>query len=337
MAMTRSKAQWILLVVAVSLWPSTARSEGAPEDARLHFERGRELEAAGNLAAALAEFQMAMELRPTFRLRRHMGRVCFGMGRFRDSLEHYQVLLREGGERLDATERREAQEAVAEILVTLATLRVVAEDGAVVHVDGVLVGQTPMPEPARLDPGAHRVEVRLDEHRDYVEQLELGPGEERILEVTLEPLPEQPDPGPVEPVAPVPVGPEHGEGESPEEDRRPVHRAAFWATMGVSAAMLVAGAVFGVLAIAELNEYDDLNQPDRTDEQDTRMDHLREDLIPSLSVAADVLIFTGAAGAVAAIVLAFFTDFDGDASEERARLTPSVTPGGAVLTLGGVF
>ena len=339
MEMTGTKTRWMLaLVVGSLMFPAFAGAEQSPEEARQHFQRGRDLEAAGNLAGALAEYQLAMELRPTFRLRSHMGRVCFGMGRFRDSLEHYQAFLREGGERLDAADEREAQEAVTEILVTVATLRVTAEEGATVLVDGVVVGETPMNEASLLDPGSHRIELRLEGFVNYSEQLEMGPGEERTLDVTLESLPEVPEPDSIQPVTPDPVvegGTEEAVG-TPDE-RRYIDRAAFWATMSVSAAMIVAGAVVGILAITRRNEYDDLNQSDRTDAQDERMQHLSDNLVPSMSLAADILLFTGAAGAVAAIIMAFFTDFSGESGESAARVSPLVTAGGAGLMLGGVF
>lgn len=102
----------------------TARAAGAEEatdEARRRFDRGAELEAAGDLAGALEAYQQADELRPTFRLHRHMGRVCLGLGRYDEAARHLELFLREGGDRLDAEERGEAEAGLAEARAHLAT------------------------------------------------------------------------------------------------------------------------------------------------------------------------------------------------------------------------
>ena len=329
-------------IFSITMVAGTAWAEGSPEDARVHFQRGRELEAAGNLMGALAEYQTAMELRPTFRLHRHMGRVCRGMGRYREALEHFQTFLREGEGSLNAAEGGETQEALTEVRRNLASVQVVATQGASVFVDGVRVGNTPLNEAILVDPGAHRLELRLDGHQDFDERFEVAAGDERIFELSLAPLAEPEDREPVAPETTEPVerslGVEMDVGTDPPVDGgRRYHRASyFWALLGVSAAMLVAGAVVGGVALSDSNEYEDLNRPTRTIEEDGRMDEL-ESSIRSFSIAADVLLFTGAAGAVATIILAFFTDFGGERTESAARGAPTVTPGGAGLSVGGVF
>ncbi len=322
------------------LLAGSAWAEQSPEDARLHFQRGRDFEAAGNLAGALAEYQMAMELRPTFRLHQYMGRVCRGMGRFRVALEHYQTFLREGEGSLDDTEAGEAREAISELMGNLASLQVLVDEGTTIFVNGENLGVSPMAEELHLDPGMHRVQLRLEGHQDYDERFELSPGEARTLQVTLQPLPETSDPVPDGPTDPTPADVAGGgvveTGNPDEGGRRSVSAAIFWAVAGVSAVMLVSGAVVGGVALSGRNEYDELNRSDRSVDEDGRMDQL-EDRVPSMSLAADVLLFTGAAGVLAAIILVFFTDFGSGDSEPAARVVPTVTSSGVGLTLGGAF
>ena len=81
------------LSIGIACAATSAAGEQAWDEARVHYERGRDLEDEGNLTGALSELQRAMELRPTFRLHRHMGRVCRGLARYREAYEHYQTFL----------------------------------------------------------------------------------------------------------------------------------------------------------------------------------------------------------------------------------------------------
>lgn len=339
---------WFLLAVTnvvTAASPAVAEEE---DQARHHFQRGRDLEEGGDLAGALAEFQRAMELRPTFRLHRYMGRVCRGMGRLRVALDHYQAFLREGRGQLDPEERQEAAVAVAEIIGQLASLTITTVEGALVLVDGGLVGRAPLAEPVRLDPGAHLVEARLEGHVDARNQLDLAPGEELSLELDLAPRPatdQPPEPASAgAETVPEPGMPENEDasdlrlvpGEHAGEDRRRVHRGWFWAAFGLSAALLAAGGITGVMALVAQGEYDDLNRADRTDDDHQRLLDAR-DRVETLGPATDALLGIGAAAAVAALVLAFFTDFDGEPSPGTARLAPTIAPDGAVLSLMGAF
>ena len=68
--------------------------------------------------------------------------------------------------------------------------------------------------------------------------------------------------------------------------------------------------MFGVLTAREFSEFDELNSSTRTDGEDALLDELRESG-ESYALATDVLLFSGLACAIATLVLAFFTDFEG--------------------------
>ena len=333
-----------LLVVATGMLCIARPAEAEQEDpARQHFERGRALEEQGDLAGALAELQQAMELRPTFRLHRYMGRVCRGMGRLRESLDHYQTFLRDGHGVLDRDEQQEAETAVTELLGQLARLTVTTADGAQVLVDGTPVGTAPLAEPVRLDPGPHNIEVRLEGHGEVRRQVTMVQGEALTVELTPEPLgtaDRPPDAANVEPrVEPERVGSEVATdlrlvsvaGET--QDRRRVHRAWFWSMLSTSVSLLLTGGVTGVVALLAQDECDSLNRTDRNDDEDQRLIEAR-DAVEVMAPTTDVLLGVGAATAVVALVLAFFTDFHGDAG---VQLVPSASADSAALVLAGGF
>lgn len=130
----------------------------------------------------------------------------------------------------------------------------------------------------------------------------------------------EPDP------APVAVKP------SAVEPSRPM-RLAGWSLVGVGAASLITGLVLGVLAADKASELEDLNAAGATeyarvtDEEDAGRS-LQAGQIAALAVG-------GAAAAVGAVLLVL--DARKAPDESRAWLTPSVGPGGAVVTAGVRF
>lgn len=72
-----------------------------------------------------------------------------------------------------------------------ATLTVTTAPGADVSVDGRLVGVTPLAAPLRVEPGRHLIAVSKNGHRPYVEELELGNGEQRELSPAMEQTPQR--------------------------------------------------------------------------------------------------------------------------------------------------
>ncbi|MEL7371880.1 MAG: hypothetical protein AAFN74_23350, partial [Myxococcota bacterium] len=113
----------------------------------------------------------------------------------------------------------------------------------------------------------------------------------------------------------------------------PVGTYVGWSLVGTGAASLIAGSVFGILALGDNGDFNDTpqNSPDLKDIQDSGKQN---------ALLADVLYGVGGAlviGGVATLLVLEFTE--STSSEvfqvEQAGLTP--TDGGAVLRLGGSF
>lgn len=313
--------------------PRSVSAELSNDDirARQHYDRGRELEDDGDLAGALVEYEQAQSLRPVFRLERHLGRVCRGLGRYLDALNHYRAFLEEGGELVPEERRAAVLSILAELREQLATVRLTAPEGAEVIINGEVVGRAPLSEPLVVDPGELITEVRLEGHRPFRNALTLVRGQIHEMTIYLEPLPrEEPSEPPVveEPLPPPPVeNPEPSDG-SPR--RAAFDRGWFWSGVGVSSALLVTGAVFGVLTLVELDEFESVNRSNRSDEDD---ELLRESQRrgEAFGVVADVLLFSGAAFAVATVIVGLFTDFEGEDDEASASISWLIGAGGVGL------
>jgi hypothetical protein len=343
-----TRAAVMLLLGVLTLAPR-ASAEEAWDEARQHYERGRSLEAEGNLADALQEYQRAQELRPTFRLHLPQGRVCRGLGRYREALEHFQTFLREGGEVINAAERDETTAAIAELEARVSRIDVRTIDGATISIDGVDLGTAPLSGPVVLDPGSHRIDVRLDGRRTASRELLLERGQMGTVEIDLEaepasslvvtPPPAGPEPlgeGPTE-VAPEPER-EPVSGDGARRGRRRVHRAWFWSLLALSTAALAGGVVFGALAVGSQGDFDDLDVPGRSAAQEAELQRVR-DRGYRYANGADAMIFSGIGLGLATLVLGFFTDFRGEVDGGPALIpagTPTLDDGAAVFWRGGV-
>lgn len=293
-----------------------ASAEEAPE-ARRHFNEGRRLEAAGSFSEALSEYERANELSPAYRLHRYMGRMCQELTRHTDAIEHYEQFLADGGRRVQAARRREVENALREARQHVVNLTIETSAEAMVSVDSIPMGRAPLDSALRVNEGQRTVTVNLDGYQEHSETLTLEGGVDRTLTITLDRIETMAETAvePVDQEAQVPTGP------AEEERRGRVHRAWFWSGLALSLATLTGGAVLGGLALGEQSAFDNLNVPQRTDADEIELDDITS-RGETMSLVADVLLFTGAAFAVTTLILAFFTDFQGDRAEAQATIAP---------------
>ena len=128
------------------------------------------------------------------------------------------------------------------------------------------------------------------------------------------------------------TAPAFGAPSRPERET-PLGTYIGWSLVGAGGAALIAGGVFGILALDTHGDFNDTpqNSPDLRDLQDTGN---RDALI------ADVLYGVGGALAVGGVVTLLVLEFSDPSPSElfevqQAGLTP--TDGGAVLSVGGAF
>ncbi|MBI5499387.1 MAG: tetratricopeptide repeat protein [Deltaproteobacteria bacterium] len=157
----------------------------------------------GRYDAALAEFLRTYEITGEWSVLYNLGQVCRALGRNADAVGYFERYLALGAADIDPDRRAEVQAALDSLQPLVARIRIdVVIDGAVVFVDGVERGATPLPGPLLVDPGSHAVEVRDDrlpggrERREII----LAGGLTELLEVVvptsvppppLPPLPEE--------------------------------------------------------------------------------------------------------------------------------------------------
>ena len=199
-------ATFLSLLIAFAL-PGARRALAADADAkaaaREHFQKGLAAYADERFAEAADEFAEAYRLSPAFKILYNIGQVNVALGRSVEAVDAFDRYVKQGASTIPAERRREV---AAEIekqrarigVVSIRTLPV----GADVRIDGVLVGQTPMGNPVRLNAGRHTIEASLSGHSTQTRELDVSGRAEIAIELALEAI-VVPAPNPAPPASSV--------------------------------------------------------------------------------------------------------------------------------------
>jgi len=326
-------------------------SDEARAEARNLYRRGRRLLERNKPDEALEEFARAYALYPHWATSNSMGVCHDRLGRPAEALRLYEQALQEGGDEIPEQQRGEIAARVSALRIQLGirdtptgTIRVTTSPpGARIRLDGTEVGVSP--KDVEADPGPHQIEVELEGYEREGVTITVVRGQTVMAALTLEEIvvvrngrlvcTSEPagarvlvDGGEIgrTPVT-LPVLPagEHlvrfdlPDGRSLEERvdvpadgtarvsvqfGGGVHQGWFWGIAGAALALGAGAAGTGTYGTLLWDEFND-----------TGTSRARQEEIQptgrSLMLTTDVLASAAGAAAVAALILAFFTDFEG--------------------------
>lgn len=150
--------------------------ERKKSEARVAFERGLKLYNENLLQAALAEFLASRELYATRAATKNAAVCLQSLGRFDESLEMFEALLREFPT-LPPDDKTLAQKAITELRTRVGTIEIDdAEPGASVVVDGKSRADYPLVAPLRAGVGTHSVRVFKQGFEPFETQVEVAGG-----------------------------------------------------------------------------------------------------------------------------------------------------------------
>jgi hypothetical protein len=140
-------------------------SESDRQRAVEHFKLGNQAFAEGDSLQAYTEYTAAWSFHESFDIACNLGRTEAELGKSRDAAEHLAYCLAN----FSASARPEIRsaegklrEVFAEVTKQVASLTLqVQPDGAVVRIDGSIVGKAPLRRDLYLDVGKHEVDVRM--------------------------------------------------------------------------------------------------------------------------------------------------------------------------------
>jgi len=294
-------------------------------EAERHFEAGVALQKLEDFEAASAAFEASLDLYPTKAALFNLANCLRATHRYTEALEALQRLSREYGDRLDGPMRAAVDRQIEELLNLTAVLTVQVEPaGATVHVDGRLVGQSPLPRPIRLSPGPHRVEAALDGYESASITVNLVSRDQVTREIVLErPAPEpvaEAAPPPTTPTQPVVVPPPT---PSPDRAGSSTYLTASWITVGAGAALLAGSAVTGIWALSVDADLSDAC----TDGHCPTSRQADVDRLDTLAVTTDVLLGAGLTVAAVGVAMLALAPAASESAEASAPLQVAVGPG----------
>jgi tetratricopeptide (TPR) repeat protein len=299
-------------VALALLGPTAAAAQDAQGEARALFQLGTEAYDAERYEDALTAFTKADSLSPSWKLAYNIGQCQAALKRYGLALEAFERYLALGGDDVPADRRDEVLAELDRLRKMVGGVLVEGRDGAVLLVDGLERGRTPMNQPVLVTAGVeHRFEIRLgDELLEALTETVRG-GATLEIDIT-------PETAPVP--APVPSTP-----DEPAADAGGLSPLWFW--IGAGATVVFAGGTVAANFAVEKKKRDGIESGSDLDSAET---------IQALGITS--LALAGAAG-IATGVLAFYTDWGGGEEQPAADVQIGAFGGGdgAGLAVRGSF
>ena len=322
--------------------PTGTGTDAAHEEAHEHFNLGLALMENENWEAARLEFARSLELSPTRSALFNFGMCQKALHRYLQALETFEGWLAAYAETAPAEERATIDDEGAELRAFVGELVVLVEPaGARLSVDGQPVGTDPLAGPVPVEVGTHSLEVTADGHRAATRTFSVTSRQRVEVTVALEretawtPT-DGPGPGETLVTAAEPAPRDAVRGGVPPGDEPAAGGLSsvwFWTTASAAAAVGIAGAVTGSMALVRDGDFSDaVSGCQAGDDAACREGRAIASECDDWELATNILLPAAGALAVTALVLVFFTEF-GDGAEQEPPVTvfggPSVGASGA--------
>jgi hypothetical protein len=320
--MTARRMRTVSLALLLACAPTPMASAKEPSKAQLdeahaHLEKGLQLYKEGAFEAALVELERAYEIAPTFKLLYNIALVQKQLNDFASALRTFERYLTEGGSEVPEAKRKETEKELATLRARVATVQVgVNVDGAEVFVDDVSVGKSPLATALTVNPGKRRIYATKEGYAQSAKIVTVAGSESTKVSLDLAATSAPPVPPPT-----TKVTVEDRPARKPDSSSA----AIGW---GVTAGLVVGGAITGWLALRASNDLKETRDaPATRDQLDTAQRKVRV-----YSIVTDVL-FGGAI--VVGAVSVWMTLDQGSKKSGAGAIRIGFAPTG--VTLAGEF
>ena len=303
----------ILFAIGVAFAPvATAQPSDAnvAEAARL-FDEGVAATERGDFAAALDAFRASYAANPLPDVAYNIGQCQMALGQLTDAANTFRDYVAIVGDQMSEEERAEFDALLVALVPQIGRIAFeVSPPAARVTVDGVAVAPGAIAGWLAVVPGPHTIVASLDGFGPATARLDVAAGNLATASLVLAPI--------EAPTAPP---------EEPEADQG-ISSTWFWVTAGTAAALGLAGVVTGGLELADEDSF--TAAADRCNAGDDVSCSAARSVYANIETEADAttaLLAIAGAAATTALVLAFFTDWDG-------QETPPVSVGVAPIADG---
>jgi len=266
----------LLFIVAGA--PKEAHAQDNKAQAQERFKRGIQLYEEENFSAALVEFKKAYELVPAYQVLFNIARTCYQLRDYVCALKNYDRYLAEGGNEVDAARKDEVEKEIGLVNRRLGTLTITTTKGASITVDGVAIGEAPLPAPLKVNEGRRLVRATMAGRDPAEKTLDVSGGDTINIDL---PLREAGSAGPTQPP------PTEAKSGTP------------WWLFGVAGVFAVGAGVTGALALSASSEAEDIRtKGGSVSDYDSAESRMR-----ALGITADILGLVAIGTGVAAVVI----------------------------------
>jgi hypothetical protein len=174
----------ILLVLAIA--GPAAADDTSKREADRHFKTGVRLFGEHKYSEALAEFEQAYALASHPLVLYNLAASHRALSQYSQAVDLYNRFLVEGKGVVKPKQLERGERELADLLRSIARVDVTSEpEGAVVSVDGRVVGPTPLGQPLILGPGDHVVSATLEGHEPNERRFRVAAGDTLAVALSL--------------------------------------------------------------------------------------------------------------------------------------------------------
>jgi hypothetical protein len=157
-------------------------------EAKDRYDRGLKLFADKDYEAARIEFEKAYELVPSFKILYNIGVCDANRNDYVGAIENLQKYLSQGGAEVAPERRTEVETLVKDIRPRIGHIAVKSNvDGAVVAIDDVQIGTTPLARPVDVNPGTRKVTVSKTGYIPQTQAVTVAGSETDNVALTIQP------------------------------------------------------------------------------------------------------------------------------------------------------
>jgi tetratricopeptide (TPR) repeat protein len=170
-----------------SVW--AAEDESPMEVAKQHYEKGLESVEQADYPKALQEFNTAYDTSPYFAVLYNIAQTLIALDRPLEAATTLSRYLKEGGDRISPQRIDQVEDQIAQLEEFFGLLDVSTEPpGALITVDGRVIGRTPLGESVRLAAGTYSILATLDDGRIVERSVTIGQGTRHEVDLQFPPL-----------------------------------------------------------------------------------------------------------------------------------------------------
>jgi tetratricopeptide (TPR) repeat protein len=163
-------------------------SDPSVGEARVRFQKGVQLFHEGSFGAALAEFQKAYQIAPSYRLLYNIAQVHYELHDYVSAQKAFKQYLAEGGTDVAIDRREQVAAEIQKLEGRIAAVEIATNvDGAEVRIDEVPVGMSPLRAAVPVNAGPRRISISRTGSPPTARNVTLAGGDHVRVVIDLQP------------------------------------------------------------------------------------------------------------------------------------------------------